>query len=98
MLSMQELAVQVKSSDIKDLLEDGAKADETLLYVEDRELARLLWESVGNSDIVEKAPPIKEFFFYLVGLKKPNGAAGAGRPKIEDRVVYKCVTAKGVWL
>ena len=60
MLAMQELAIQVMSSDVKDLLEDAAKADETLLYVEDRELGRLLWERIGNSDITEKAPPIKE--------------------------------------
>ena len=79
MLTIQELAIQVKSSDMRDLLEDAAKADETLLHVEDRELARLLWERIGNSNIVEKAPPIKEDLFYLVGLRKPDGAADAGR-------------------
>ena len=60
---------------MKDLLEDATKADETLLNVEDNELARLLWERVGNADIAEEAPPLKE---DLVGLRKSNGAA-AGR-------------------
>jgi len=51
---------------MKDLLEDAAKADETLLHVEDRELARLLWERIGNSGIVEETPPVEEVP-YLVG-------------------------------
>jgi len=60
---------------MKDLLEDAARADETLLYVEDNELSRLLWKSVGNADIAEETPQINE---DLVGLRKPNGsAAGA---------------------
>ena len=69
MLAMQELAIQVMSSDVKDLLEDAAKADETLLNVEDNELARLLWERVGNADIAEGNPQIEEDF-YLLGLTK----------------------------
>ena len=51
MLVMQELAIQVMSSDVKDLLEDAAKADETLLYVDDRDLARILFENIGNTDV-----------------------------------------------
>ena len=65
------------SSDVRDLLEDAAKADETLLHVEDRELARLLWERIGNSNIFEKAPPVKEDLFYLMGLRKPDGGGGS---------------------
>ena len=45
------------------------KADETLLYVEDNELSRLLWKSVGNADIAEGNPQIEEDF-YLLGLTK----------------------------
>ena len=60
MLVMQELAIQVMSSDEKDLLEDAAKADETLLYVDDRDLARILFEKIGNTDVAEEAPALGE--------------------------------------
>jgi hypothetical protein len=29
---------------LEELLEDATKADETILHIKDRELARLLWE------------------------------------------------------
>ena len=88
MLTMPDSAIQ-------DLLYEAGRSDETLLYIEDDELARLLWERIGNADI-EEAPQIEEDF-YLVGLRKHEGAA-AGHPKIDDVVVYRCVMAKGVWL
>ncbi len=97
-LTLPYSAIQVSNSSLQDLLSKAAKADETLLYVEDRELARLLFEKVGNADVAEEAPTIGEEFFYLVSLKKTGGAAGVGQPKIEDVVVYRCVTARGVWL
>jgi hypothetical protein len=40
--------------------------------VEGNELARMLWERIGNADIAETCPPIGEEFSYLVGLKKPD--------------------------
>jgi len=58
MLTMQELAIQMKTSTVKDLMEDAAKADEVLLHVEDDELARLLRERIGNSTVSEK-PSLK---------------------------------------
>ena len=84
MLTMRELAIQVKSTDVKDLLEDAAKADETLLYVEDRELARLLFEKIGNAEIADEAPTIVEEVFHLVGLRKPDG--GSRRRPPEQRI------------
>jgi len=85
-------------SAIQDLLHEAGRSDETLLYVEEDELARLLWKRIGNSNIFEKAPPIKEDLFYLVGLRRLDWSVDAGHPKIDDVVVYRCVTAKGVWL
>jgi len=96
MLTMPDSAIQVSSSSIQDLLYEAGRSDEILLYIEDDELARLLWERIGNADIIEEAPQIEEDF-YLVGLRKHEGAA-AGHPKIDDVVVYRCVMAKGVWL
>ncbi len=90
--------MKVSSSSLQELLADAGRADETLLYVEDRELSRLLFEKVGNADVAEEAPTIGEEFFYLVSLRKNGGVAGAGQPKLEDVVVYRCVTARGVWL
>jgi hypothetical protein len=69
-----------------ELLEDAAKADETILHMEDNELARL-WERIGNADIAETPPTIGEEFFYLVRLRR----WGQGSSKTEDLVVYRCV-------
>jgi len=69
MLATRELAMQVTSADVRDLLEDDAKADETLLYVEDDELAGLLWERIGNADI-EEAPQIEEVIVYRCVMAK----------------------------
>lgn len=76
---------------MKDLLRNAAKADETIIYAENGELARLLWERIGNADIAETCPPIGEEFFYLVGLRKPD----KGQLRIDDVVIYRCVAARG---
>jgi hypothetical protein len=44
-------------------LEDAAKADEAIIYADNCELARLLWERIGNADITETLPTIGEGFF-----------------------------------
>jgi hypothetical protein len=54
---MLDFAIQAASSSVKDLLRDAAKADETIIYAENGELARLLWERIGNADVA-KAPSI----------------------------------------
>ena len=71
-ISMQDFAIQVRVSSLGELLEDAAKADETIIYADNGELARLLWGRIGNADIAETCPPIGEEFSYLVGLKKPD--------------------------
>ena len=75
-------------------MEDAAKADETIIYTDNDELARLLWERIGNADVSEVPPQIGEELFYLVGL----GENGEGPAKVDDVVVYRCVTARGAWL
>jgi hypothetical protein len=44
-------------------LEDAAKADEAIIYSDNDELVRLLWERIGNADITETLPTIGEGFF-----------------------------------
>jgi hypothetical protein len=75
-------------------LEDAAKGDETIIYTDNDELARLLWERIGNADVSEAPPQIGEELFYLVGLREK----GEGSAKVDDMVVYRCVTARGAWL
>jgi hypothetical protein len=41
---MQDFAIQVRASSMGELLEDAAKADEAIIYSDNDELARLLWE------------------------------------------------------
>ena len=55
---------------MKDLLRNAAKADETIIYAENGELARLLWERIGNADVA-KAQPID-------GVLLISGAEEAG--------------------
>ena len=55
---MQDFAIQVRASSMGELLEDAAKADEAIIYSDNDELARLLWERIGNADIAEKPPKI----------------------------------------
>ena len=62
MLTMPDSAIQ-------DLLYEAGRSDETLLYIEDDELARLLWERIGNADTIE-VPRIEE---DLVSLKVLRG-------------------------
>jgi hypothetical protein len=54
-------------------------------------LVRLLWERIGNADVSEVPPQIGEELFYLVGLRRQ----GEGPAKVDDVVVYRCVTARG---
>jgi hypothetical protein len=75
-------------------LEDAAKADEAIIYTDNDELARLLWERIGNANVSEVSPQIGEKVFYLVGLREN----GEGPAKVDDVVVYKCVAARGAWL
>jgi hypothetical protein len=75
-------------------LEDAAKANETIIYSDNDELVRLLWERIGNADVAETPPQIGEGLFYLVGL----GEKGEGPAKVDNVVVYRCVTARGAWL
>jgi hypothetical protein len=91
---MQDFAIQVRASSLGELLEDAAKADEAIIYSDNDELARLLWERIGNADVAEKPPKIGDEFFYLVGLR----GQGESPAKVENVVVYRCVTARGVWL
>jgi hypothetical protein len=91
---MPDFAIQVRASSLGELLEDAAKADEAIIYSDNDELARLLWERIGNADVSEVPPQIGEELFYLVGLR----GRGEGPAKVENVVVYRCVTARGVWL
>jgi hypothetical protein len=92
--NMQDFAIQVRASSLGELLEDAAKADEAIIYSDSDELVRLLWERIGNADVSEAPPQIGEELFYLVGL----GEKGEGPAKVDDMVVYRCVTARGAWL
>jgi hypothetical protein len=91
---MPDFAIQVKASSLGELLEDAAKADEAIIYSDNDELARILWERIGNADVAETPPQIGEELFYLVGLR----GQGEGPAKVEDVVVYRCVASKGIWL
>jgi hypothetical protein len=91
---MQYFAIQVRASSLGELLEDAARADEAIIYTDNDELARLLWERIGNADVSEVPPQIGEELFYLVGLREN----GEGPAKVDDVVVYRCVTARGAWL
>jgi signal recognition particle GTPase len=91
---IQDLAIQVRASSLGELLEDAAKTDEAIIYADNDELVRLLWERIGNADVAETPPQIGEEVFYLVGLR----GRGEGPAKVENVVVYRCVTARGVWL
>jgi len=91
---MPDFAIQVRVSSLGELLEDAAKADEAIIYTDNGELARLLWERIGNADVSEAPPQIGEELFYLVGLREK----GEGPAKVDDMVVYRCVTARGAWL
>jgi hypothetical protein len=91
---MPDFAIQARASSLGELLEDAAKADEVLIYSDNDELARLLWERIGNANVAETPPQIGEELFYLVGL----GDKGEGPAKVDDVVVYRCVTARGAWL
>jgi hypothetical protein len=91
---MPDFAIQVRASSLGELLEDAARADEVLIYSDNDELVRLLWERIGNADVAETPPQIGEEVFYLVGLR----GRGEGPAKVENVVVYRCVTARGVWL
>jgi len=92
--NMQDLAIQVRASSLGELLEDAAKADKAIIYSDNYELVRLLWERIGNADVSEAPPQIGEELFYLVGLRRQ----GEGPAKVDDMVVYRCVTARGAWL
>jgi hypothetical protein len=89
-----DFAIQFRASSLGELLEDVAKADEAIIYSDNDELARILLERVRNADVAEKPPKIGDEFFYLVGLR----GQGEGPAKVENVVVYRCVTARGVWL
>jgi hypothetical protein len=89
-----DFAIQFRASSLGELLEDAAKADEGIIYSDNDELARLLWERIGNADVSEVPPQIGEEVFYLVGLRKK----GEDPAKVDDVVVYRCVTARGAWL
>jgi len=65
-LDIPDLAIQVRASSLGELLEDAAKGDETIIYTDNDELARLLWERIGNADVSEVPPQIGEEPFYLV--------------------------------
>jgi hypothetical protein len=88
---MSDFAIQVRASSLGELLEDAAKADEAIIYADNDELARLLWERIGNADVAEAPPQIGEELFYLVGLR----GQGEGPAKVEDVVVYRCVASRG---
>jgi hypothetical protein len=83
-IGMQDYTIQVRASSLGELLEDA----------DNGEPARLLWERIGNADVDEAPPTIGEEFFYLVGLRRQ----GEGQAKVEDVIIYRCVTAKGIWL
>jgi hypothetical protein len=91
---MLDLAIQVRASSLGELLEDAAKADEAIIYSDNNELVRLLWERIGNADVAEAPPQIGEELFYLVGLR----GQGEGPAKVDDVVMYRCVSARGAWL
>jgi SHS2 domain-containing protein len=91
---MPDFAIQVRASSLGELLEDAAKADEAIIYTDNDELARLLWERIGNADVSEVPPQIGEELFYLVGLR----GQVEGPAKVDDVVVNRCVTARGTWL
>jgi len=91
---MSDFAIQVRASSLGELFEDVAKADEAIIYADNDELARILWERIGNADVSEVPPQIGEELFYLVGLR----GQGEGPAKVEDVVVYRCVASKGIWL
>jgi hypothetical protein len=91
---MQDFAIQVRASSLGELLEDAAQADEAIIYSDNDELVRLLWERIGNADISEAPPHMGEELFYLVGLREN----GEGPAKVDDVVVYRCVIARGAWL
>jgi len=65
-----------------------------MIYSGNNELVRLLWERIRNSHIDEAPPQMGEELFNLVGLRRQ----GEGSVKVEDLVVYRCVTARGAWL
>ena len=91
---IQDFAIQVRASSLGELLEDAAKADEAIIYSDNNELARLLWERIGNADVSEVPPQIGEELFYFVGLRRQ----GENQAKVKDLVVYRCVVSKGIWL
>jgi hypothetical protein len=93
-LDIPDFAIQVGASSLGELLEDAAKANEKIIYSDNDELARLLWERIGNVDVSEVSPQIGEEVFSLVGLREN----GEGPAKVDDVVVYRCVTARGAWL
>jgi hypothetical protein len=63
---MQDFAIQVRASSLGELLEDAAKRNETIIYTDNNELARLLWERIGNADVAETPPIIGEEFFFTI--------------------------------
>jgi hypothetical protein len=89
-----DFAIQFKASSLGELLQDVAKADEAIIYSDNDELVRLLWERIGNADVSEAPPQIGEELFYLVGLR----GQVEGPAKVDDVVVNRCVTARGTWL
>jgi hypothetical protein len=91
---MPDFAIQVRASSLGELLGDAARADEATIYSDNDELVRLLRERIGNADVSEVPPHIGEEVFYLVGLRKK----GEDPAKVDDVVVYRCVTARGAWL
>ena len=80
---------------IRELFENNANADITIIYTDNDELSRLLWEGIGKADIAEKPPKIGDEFFYLVGLKgtglRPSKSRGCG-------CVQMCNGWRYVWL
>jgi hypothetical protein len=44
-------SIQFRASSLGELLEDAAKADEAIIYTDNDELTRILWERIGNADI-----------------------------------------------
>jgi hypothetical protein len=87
-------SIQFRASSLGELLEDAAKADEAIIYSDNDELARLLWERIGNADVAEAPPQMGEELFYLVGLRRQ----GENQAKVKDLVVYRYVVSKGIWL
>ena len=98
MLEGDSLAVQMTSSTLADMLDDAARADEALLYVDDRDLARILFEKIGNAHVAEEAPGIGEEVFYMVALRKAGEGAEKAPTGVEGVTVYRCVLARGAWL